>query len=1715
LNRHTPLAVLAAAVALAACTLAEAPGGPPTGPAPAAAAPAVAPRFSLDPQDPLLRLTTREDFLAGTLDWGVDVARAAAPPATLARTPVGLPKDLSAVPARDKVAVQERTSHAAVFAHGIHLISGGQVAGVISGEVAGLGPDGAIGVLAANQLVVPRTDHAMVATDGRLYVLGGVIDDRRTQQLVPVASLEWSDLDAKSGLPGPFTLVDGVLPRPLSGSAVALVGGTIYLIGGSDDQSADRAEILRAAVLPDGSLGPFTATTAALPVPCSGARAVAVADSVLVVGGSAGGAPLRSVLRFTPGPDGDVTRVEELRQPLGTGRSRPAVAVAAGQLFVLGGDVGGSAAPLTEVSSLVDSAGGPDLGGFDPGPLALEPTVGAAASTNGVEVLVSGGVTGVTPIQAPVLWRLGSGQSLVEPAAAPKTGRWRRVLDLGRVLQIRTVRTVGTAADGGAVRLAWRAAISASDWGPLSTPEQVLGIGAVTDTVTVTAPGGAVASRWFELVLDLDDSGTAQLPASSVDGVELVLAPTSLGLVAPPGGLPAGVCTAVTLELRDGAGLPFPTGVDFPVAVSVDGGAAPVPTTVHATSACGAPLAGKVTIPAGQATATLWVKGGTVGTVTGTATPDDAAVPPASSQAEVVAGPVAAVAFPAGSPPAAATSLVPFTVQVRLTDPAGNPADGRVDLAIAPGTGPAGAHLGGTVTLNSVGGLAGFPNLTLDKAGAYRFRAVLAGTAITATSAEVAVAPGAPAGLAFSQLPPATAAGMVIASPVVVDLQDAAGNVATNAPPTSVTLALPGPVTAGALGGTLVQSTAAGRATFANLTLSPAGSYTLQASATGLTPATSSPITVFRVAFGLPPGGLVSGACTAVSLDLRDGLGGPVAAPADFPVGLSVQSGPGPVATTLSASSDCAASSSGVGLVVPAGQSTRTFWARGGSAGALTLSASPVGSAAAPFTGATTVTAGPAAAIAFQPGSPPAQVSALAQFNPQVKVTDAAGNPVDGAPVGIAVGLIDLPKGATLGGIVSTTTGADGVATFSNLTLDKAGTYRLLATVTGAPLAGAGGTVEVVPGAPVQLLFAAYPTVVVVNRAFDTAVAVELRDAAGNRCTNAPATQVTLGLQGGAGGALLGGTTALSTAAGVATFGGLSIPQQGTFQLTAASAGLPSASSGNVEVRPQGSGNPPVKMAWSVWPASVPLNTCSSEFRVEALDADDQRISPVPADYVTVFVAGAGADAASVTVYSDPVCATPAASVTIGAAGVASFYVKGAASKVLTVAADATLSGNRRIIQKDFQVGAAPPAPPAPSGPKPLNGWSCGTTAPGGGSPGLLALIGLGALLLRPRRAPRPARLAAAWSLGLALALAAAPAAAQTAPATGAAPAAKPKPKPVKPADVPLPPPPKGLTRTPAAEPTPPPAPASPVAAGPRKPRDPRPSVAVLNVEGTLTGEKLDLAALTDVLATTVDEAGWFRVVSSRDVTAVLALERQKELLGCSADQACIAELAGALGVEYVLSASVGKVGEAYVVSGRMVEARRGAGVARASTNASAAGLVRAVRATARKLLEGFRAGRPEAEQARLVLPGRDQRAEEEVDGAEPGRLSLRLAAVGGLAPGAEAGAQRSVGVEAGLGWRLGEAWELTVTGVGGPTLGGRVGVTRTLLDGGLRLSAGLRAAAWPGASAFGGGPVVELALPLGRRAALFGFAAAEGYGAKAAQGSWAVLGGAGLQLRL
>ena len=55
-------------------------------------------------------------------------------------------------------------------------------------------------------------------------------------------------------------------------------------------------------------------------------------------------------------------------------------------------------------------------------------------------------------------------------------------------------------------------------------------------------------------------------------------------------------------------------------------------------------------------------------------------------------------------------------------------------------------------------------------------------------------------------------------------------------------------------------------------------------------------------------------------------------------------------------------------------------------------------------------------------------------------------------------------------------------------------------------------------------------------------------------------------------------------------------------------------------------------------------------------------------------------------------------------------------------------------------------------------------------------------------------------------------------------------------------------------------------------------------------------------------------VIGSSDVAAMISAEEQKQALGCDEDS-CLAQLGGALGVPYLLTGSLGKVGSRYMLN--------------------------------------------------------------------------------------------------------------------------------------------------------------------------------------------------------
>ena len=61
-------------------------------------------------------------------------------------------------------------------------------------------------------------------------------------------------------------------------------------------------------------------------------------------------------------------------------------------------------------------------------------------------------------------------------------------------------------------------------------------------------------------------------------------------------------------------------------------------------------------------------------------------------------------------------------------------------------------------------------------------------------------------------------------------------------------------------------------------------------------------------------------------------------------------------------------------------------------------------------------------------------------------------------------------------------------------------------------------------------------------------------------------------------------------------------------------------------------------------------------------------------------------------------------------------------------------------------------------------------------------------------------------------------------------------------------------------------------------------------------------------------------VVSSQDIKSALGFEAQKQLLGCKADSACLAQIGGALGVDHVVAGSLARIGESYVMNLQLID---------------------------------------------------------------------------------------------------------------------------------------------------------------------------------------------------
>jgi len=274
-------------------------------------------------------------------------------------------------------------------------------------------------------------------------------------------------------------------------------------------------------------------------------------------------------------------------------------------------------------------------------------------------------------------------------------------------------------------------------------------------------------------------------------------------------------------------------------------------------------------------------------------------------------------------------------------------------------------------------------------------------------------------------------------------------------------------------------------------------------------------------------------------------------------------------------------------------------------------------------TATVTFTAGPATKVVF--GQQPTNAQAGSAITPAVtvKVEDANNNVVtsSNAPITVAIGT--NPGGGTLSGTASVSA-VNGVATFSNLSIDKVGTGYTLTASSGALTSATSTAFNITAGTATKLVFGQQPSNALAGSTIAPAITVLIQDQFGNATTSTASVTLAIGTNPSSG--TLSGTATVAAIAGTATFNNLSINNAGSgYTLNATSTGLASASSNSFNIDSL--------IAFSSAAVTEVVGICSPQMIVQRQNAGGTGASLPSSETVAVSANGLGT-----TFFSDAGC---------------------------------------------------------------------------------------------------------------------------------------------------------------------------------------------------------------------------------------------------------------------------------------------------------------------------------------------------------------------------------------------------------------------------------------------------------------------------------------------
>jgi hypothetical protein len=584
---------------------------------------------------------------------------------------------------------------------------------------------------------------------------------------------------------------------------------------------------------------------------------------------------------------------------------------------------------------------------------------------------------------------------------------------------------------------------------------------------------------------------------------------------------------------------------------------------------------------------------------------------------DVAVGVAAKLAFSVAPVNTGAGAAITPAVQVTVQDAAGNTVPtfaGSVGIAIASGTGTSGATLRGTTTVGTVGGIATFSTLSIDKSGNnYKLTATSTGlTSVTSGNFNIAFGPAVKLG--FTVQPPATVVAGVSMSPTIrVAAQDSMGNTVTTFT-NNILMAIGTNPSGGVLTGTTTVKASSGVSSYSTLKINLVGvGYTLVATSAGLLDAISTPFTV-------NPGTATQLAFTTQPLSTRKGT----VMPAVRVTALDAQ---GNVATGFTSNITAA-----IGFNPNFGTlgGTKVVKAVAGVSSFSTLTVDSAGAgytltaAAAGVTGATSatfdITAGDKLEFTVQPATAPAG----GVITPGVVVTakDSLGAVLTLFTGDVTVALVGGTgtPGSTLTG-TKTVAAVAGVATFADLSVDKIGTgFKLSASASGVA-AATSAAFNTVGGTATKLTFIVQPVSTPAGAIIQPGVQVAVQDAGG--VTIKPFTgSITVAIGNNPGGGTLSGTLTAPVNAGVASFPNLSINNVGTsYTLAATSLGLTGATSSPFNITAAAA----IHLTFSVQPVATTAGQIIPSVQVSALNASNAVVTSFTGPITLSIAVGTGA----------------------------------------------------------------------------------------------------------------------------------------------------------------------------------------------------------------------------------------------------------------------------------------------------------------------------------------------------------------------------------------------------------------------------------------------------------------------------------------------------------